>query len=111
MRCTDLLAQEFRGPADHQPGYEDGQQREHEHGVEPAAVATRADLGEQNAGERSGAPDRGVAVKGRIGGTGPRQFYAGSKRSRGDRFVSNGSCGSSRVTVLEATARMAVAGW
>jgi len=31
-----FFAEEFRGPADHQPGDEHGQQREHQDGVEPA---------------------------------------------------------------------------
>ena len=42
----ELLAQELRRPADHQPGDEDGDDREHQHAVEPRSHAAERDLAE-----------------------------------------------------------------
>jgi hypothetical protein len=49
---ADLLAQELWGPADHQPGDEDGEQCEHQDRIKPAAVPARTDLAEEDGDER-----------------------------------------------------------
>ena len=67
LRRADLLAEEFRGPADHEAGDEHRQQREDEDAVQPAAIAAGADLAEQDRGERRRSADRRVAVQRRVG--------------------------------------------
>ncbi len=58
----DLLAQVFRGPADHQPGDEDRDDGEGQHGVETGADPAEDDLAQQDQGERHHAADGGEGV-------------------------------------------------
>lgn len=44
LRRADLLAEELGRAADHQSGHEDREQGQHEHGIQPAAVTTRATM-------------------------------------------------------------------
>jgi hypothetical protein len=69
VAALDLLAQVFRGSADHEAGDEDRDDREDHHAVETGADVTGRDLAELDEHQRDKTADRREAVHRRIDGT------------------------------------------